>query len=39
MAHDEHSIHHQVLRSFEELHVKALDEREQSPPVLLQRDA
>lgn len=28
MAHDEHSIHHQVLRSFEELHVKALDERE-----------
>ena len=29
LLHDESSIHHDALKSFEDLHIKALDEREQ----------
>ena len=37
LLYDGTSIHHDTLKSFEDLHVKALDEREQQPSVLLQR--
>ena len=37
LFHDERSIHHDILKSFEDLHVQAVDEREQWPPFLHHR--